>query len=128
MKSFHKLVVAAALLCSFTSGTPTSVPSIAVTITNELDGKAGTAPIPGDGRFRRVPDLFANTQLDQNGQFFGTIARLTHFLPGTRCLIRGDAGDLILNSSVPLIDLDGNPNVALLKPLVLNGFQVRCRT
>jgi hypothetical protein len=128
MKSFSSLAVAIAFYSSSLSATPTSTPRITITITNELDNQTASAFIPGDGRLRRVPDLFANTDLDQNGQFFGTSSQLTQFVDNTRCLIRSIAGDVHLNTSVPLVDLDGNPNVASLKPLVLNGFQIRCRT
>jgi hypothetical protein len=128
MKSFYNLTIFIALYGSSISAKPTSTPRITVTIANELDNQKASALIPGDDRFRRVPDLFANTDLDQNGQFFGTSAQLSQFMDGTRCIIRSNIGDLLLNSSVPLIDLDGNPNVALLKPLVLNGVQIRCRS
>jgi hypothetical protein len=128
MKSFSNLAIVIAFCSSSLSATPTSTPpQIAITIINELDNQTASAFIPGDGRLRRVPDLFANTDLDQNGQFFGTSAQLTKFADNTRCLIRSIAGDVHLNTSVPRVDLDGNPNVALLKPLVLNGFQIRCR-
>jgi hypothetical protein len=127
MKSFYKLAIAVAFLGSSVSAAPASVPGVNITITNEIDNRAAAALIPADGHFRGVPDLFANSALDQNGRFFGTSAQLTHFVDDTRCLIRSSTGDLLLNSSAPLVDLDGNPNVALLEPLLLNGFRIRCR-
>jgi hypothetical protein len=127
MMSLYKLAIAVALVGSSVSAAPAGVPQVNVTITNEIDNQAAAALIPADGHFRRVPDLFADSALDQNGRFFGTSAQLTQFVDDTRCLIRSRTGDLLLNSSAPL-DLDGNPNVALLEPLLLNGFKIRCRT
>jgi hypothetical protein len=128
MKSFYNLTIFIAFWSYSISARSTSTPRITVTITNELDNQEASASIPGDGRFRRVPDLFANTDLDQNGQFFGTSAQLSQSVDDASCIIRSNIGDLLLNSSTPLVDLDGNPNVALLKPLVLNGVQILCRS
>jgi hypothetical protein len=127
MKTCHKLTMAAAFFGLIVSATPTSVPRVTLSITNEIDNQMGAATVPADGHFRRISELFGKTDLKQNGQVLGTSAQLTHAPAGTRCQIRSNNGDLVLNSSVPLVDLDGNPNVALLKPLVLNDFQIRCR-
>ncbi|KAH8724955.1 hypothetical protein GQ44DRAFT_564123, partial [Phaeosphaeriaceae sp. PMI808] len=108
------------------SAASVQVPHVAITITNEFNGKTAAASILADGSFKRVPDLFANSDLDENGRFFGTSAQLTRFVDNSKCLIHRGAGMLRLNSSTPLVDLDGNPNVALLKPLLLNSFQFRC--
>jgi hypothetical protein len=128
MKTLHKLTLVAAFLGPSVLAAPSRGPQVTITLLNEIDRHSGAASIPADGRFRRVPDLFATTDLDQNGQFFGTSAQLTQFEDDTHCLIRGINGDIQLNSSVTLVDLDGNDNVALIKPLVLNGLQIRCRT
>jgi hypothetical protein len=106
MKSFHNLTIFIAFWSYSISARSTSTPRITVTITNELDNQEASALVPGDGRFRRVPDLFANTDLDQNGQFFGTSAQLSQFVDETSCIIRSNIGDLLLNSSAPLVDLD----------------------
>jgi hypothetical protein len=127
MKTLHKLIIAAAFFGPFVSATPTSVPRVTLSITNEIDSETGVATVPADGHFRHISELFGKTGLKQNGQVLGTSAQLTHALAGIRCLIRSDNGDLVLNSSVPLVDLDGNPNVALLEPLALDDFQVRCQ-
>jgi hypothetical protein len=128
MKTLHKLTLVAAFLGPSVLAAPSRGPQVTITLLNEIDRHSGAASIPADGRFRRVPDLFATTDLDQNGQFFGTSAQLTQFEDDAHCLIRGINGDIQLNSSVTLVDLDGNDNVALIKPLVLNGLQIRCRT
>ncbi|KAH3938539.1 hypothetical protein HBH98_247130 [Parastagonospora nodorum] len=128
MKTLHQFTIVAAFLGPSISAASTRGRQVTITLLNEIDRHSGEASIPADGRFRKVQDLFATTDLDQNGQFFGTSARLTQFHDDTHCLICGIEGDILLNSSVPLADLDGNPNVALLKPLVLNGLQIRCST
>jgi hypothetical protein len=128
MKSFRNFAIAITFYSSSISATPTPTPRVTVTITNELDNQTGSAFILGDSRLRQISHLFVNTELDQNGQFFGTSARLTQSVDNTRCLIRSIDGDIHFNSSVPLIDLNENANITLLKPIVLNGLQIRCQT
>jgi hypothetical protein len=125
MKSFLKLAAICASLTATISAVPTSG-LIGIIIKNEFNGKTAMASLRADGRFNRFPDLFANTPLDENGQFFGTSAQLVQPNANTKCTIRSSFGDLMLNNSEPVIDLDGNRNVALLKPLVLNGFEIQC--
>jgi hypothetical protein len=94
MKTLHKLTIVAAFLGLSVLAAPTRGPQVTITLLNEIDRHSGAASIPADGRFRRVPDLFATTDLDQNGQFFGTSAQLTQFEDDTHCLIRGIDGDI----------------------------------
>ncbi|KAF2818134.1 hypothetical protein CC86DRAFT_435291 [Ophiobolus disseminans] len=125
MKSLFKL----AAICSYLTATISAAPSglISIAIQNEFSGKSATVVLPADGRLRRLNDLFANTALNNNGQFFGTSARLVHPVADTTCTIRTNLRNFILNSSKPAVELDGNQNVALLKPVVLNGFQIQCQ-
>ncbi|KAH5618569.1 hypothetical protein HBI23_246780 [Parastagonospora nodorum] len=101
---------------------------VTITILNEIDRQSGAAAIPADGRSRRVPDLFINTGINCNGQFLGTSAKLTSLADDAHCLIRGNTGGVFLNNSIPLLDLDGNSNAALIEPLSLDNFRVRCWT
>jgi hypothetical protein len=74
MKTLYKLTIVAAFLGPSVLAAPSCGPYVTITLLNEIDRHSGAASIPADGRFRRVLDLFATTDLDQNGQFFGTSA------------------------------------------------------
>jgi hypothetical protein len=122
IKTLYKLTIITAFLGPSVLAAPSRGPQVTITLLNKIDRHSGAASMPADSRFRRVPDLFATTNLDQNRQFFSTSAQLTQFKDDAHCLICGINSDIQLNSSVTLVNLDSNNNVALIKPLVLNSL------
>ncbi|KAF2260323.1 hypothetical protein CC78DRAFT_536494 [Lojkania enalia] len=102
-----------------------TLPSITISVINDLTGASAQATVPGDGIARMLPDLFRGTAIDQNGAIVATSAQLIKFSPDTRCFFQNVNWIINLNGKdLTFADLDGNKDVAI--PTYMNGFNLQC--
>lgn len=124
------LAIFATIFASAISAAPATsprdtVPSIIISVANDLTGANAAVPVPGDGIARNIPDLFRGTAIDRNGAFMATSAQLTKFSEKTRCFFQNVNWIINLNGKdKTYADLDGNKDVA--KPVDLKGFNLQC--
>jgi hypothetical protein len=123
----HTITIAAAFFSTAIMATRNLQPQITITVTNEFTGDSGSATVQADGHLRRISDLFKSTDVDYDGKILGTSSQLALFASNVFCSFNNDETVIPINSTTPLVDLDGNPNVALRAPLILNSFQFQCQ-
>ncbi|PSN59225.1 hypothetical protein BS50DRAFT_261378 [Corynespora cassiicola Philippines] len=119
--------IASTLLGTVALAAPSRRPLITVSLINEFAGTSGEATVPANGQFHDVPSLFGNSAIDENGQILASSANLTRFVDNVFCSFNKGDRIIAINSQTPSVDLDGNANVALLEPILMNEFQLQCQ-
>jgi hypothetical protein len=115
------------LTASATAAASPRLPRVTVAVRNEFNGKVAEGTVIANGRFTRISELLKESEIDENGIILASSAELVRFKGNVFCSFHIGNVVVPLNSTSPLVDLDSNPNVALLEPLVLNDALLQCQ-
>jgi hypothetical protein len=113
MKSAHRSALIATLLQASAYSKPV-VPQITVSLANDQTGTSAQATILADGTVFRIPELFANTNIDNANMVVASSAQLTSFVEGVFCVFWEGDRAIAINNEQTFIFFDGDRPGALV--------------
>jgi TPP-dependent trihydroxycyclohexane-1,2-dione (THcHDO) dehydratase len=110
--ALHSALIATLLQAS-AHGKPI-VPQITVSLTNDQTGKSAQATVLANGTVFTIPELFANTNIDNANMIVASSAQLTSFAVGVFCVFREGDRTIAINDEQTFISFDSDRPGALV--------------